>query len=445
MMAFCRTSIVVCSLHLVLAIAVPTQAQPLPGKDNNASASLRCFVIECYRADQSPRARSAQQLVETFVKKHAGYVLRNYAVENDAVAEKRLKQLSRHFNLEQPPVLAYCSATPIVVGDNARTLERDLQHASTLTAYVRTGCPHCDRAKQLLPKLTAEYPALHVRIRDIVADNHAPEELHALARRYGTAATSVPAFHVCNQLLVGFVDDRATGSRLRTALNSWTVVCNPAKSTSSQVGAVVPTIARVPAQFTLASAPDSSPYAAGDRPDSASLGDTQLPLPGDAEMAEPGMTPDEAIDLPVFGPLRVSDIGLPLFTVAVGLVDGFNPCAMWVLLFLLSVLVNLHSRARILLVAGTFVFISAAAYFAFMAAWLSVFRFVGMLRAVQLTLAIVAIGVGLIHIKDFVAFHRGVTLSIPESAKPTIYEYVRRIVTAEHLGGVWSPPRFWRC
>ena len=218
-------------------------------------------------------------------------------------------------------------------------------------------------------------------------------------------------------------------------LNAWTVVRDLPKSTSSQVRDVVPAIARVPAQFRLVSAPDSLLYAAGDRPDSASQGDTQLPLPGDAETAEPSITPDEEIDLPVFGPLRISDVGLPLFTVAVGLVDGFNPCAMWVLLFLLSVLVNLHSRARILLVAGTFVFISAAAYFAFMAAWLNVFRFVGVLRPVQVTLAIVAIGIGLIHIKDFVAFHRGVTLSIPESAKPTIYEYVRRIVTAEHLGG----------
>ena len=119
MMAFPHTAIVVCSLHLVLAIAVPTRAQPLQGKDENTSVSLRCFVVECYRADQSQRAWSAQQLVETFVKTHVGYVLRNYAVENDAAAAKRLKQLCRHFKIEQPPVLAYCGATPIVVGDNA--------------------------------------------------------------------------------------------------------------------------------------------------------------------------------------------------------------------------------------------------------------------------------------------------------------------------------------
>jgi hypothetical protein len=63
------------------------------------------------------------------------------------------------------------------------------------------------------------------------------------------------------------------------------------------------------------------------------------------------------IDVPLFGRLSASSLGLPLFTVAVGLVDGFNPCAMWVLLFLLSILVNLKNRAKILAVAGVFVLV----------------------------------------------------------------------------------------
>ena len=133
--------------------------------------------------------------------------------------------------------------------------------------------------------------------------------------------------------------------------------------------------------------------------------------------------------------MRLSSLGLPLFTIAVGLVDGFNPCAMWVLVFLLSVLVNLHNRWKILAVAGTFVFVSGAFYFAFMAAWISVFQFIGMLRGVQITLGVLAVLVGIVHIKDFFAFKKGFSLSIPESAKPGIYARVRRIVTAESLVG----------
>jgi hypothetical protein len=131
-------------------------------------------------------------------------------------------------------------------------------------------------------------------------------------------------------------------------------------------------------------------------------------------------------------------MGMPVFTLLVGLVDGFNPCAMWVLLFLLSVLVNLRVRWKILAVAGTFVVVSGFAYFAFIAAWLNVLLFVGYLRWVQILLAILAIIVGSIHVKDFFALHRGLTLSIPESAKPGIYARVRSIVMAEHLYGAIS-------
>ena len=131
--------------------------------------------------------------------------------------------------------------------------------------------------------------------------------------------------------------------------------------------------------------------------------------------------------------MNASEVGMPAFTIAIGLVDGFNPCAMWVLLFLLSLLVNLNSRSKMFAIAGVFVLVSGLAYFAFMAAWLNVFVFLGYLRSVQITLGLIGIAVGGIHIKDFFAFKRGISLSIPESAKPGIYERTRRIVTAETM------------
>lgn len=164
----------------------------------------------------------------------------------------------------------------------------------------------------------------------------------------------------------------------------------------------------------------------------------ELPIGEPANEAGDGMPTDQSadtVDLPVFGRLSASAIGMPLFTILIGLVDGFNPCAMWVLVFLLSILVNLRDRRRIFMVAGTFVVISGLAYYAFMAAWLNVFLLVGFIRPIQVLLGVTAIAVGAIHIKDYFAFKRGISLSIPESAKPTIYARVRSIVTAEHPWG----------
>jgi hypothetical protein len=107
---------------------------------------------------------------------------------------------------------------------------------------------------------------------------------------------------------------------------------------------------------------------------------------------------------------------------------------MWMLLFLLSLLVHLRSRARMLLVAGTFVLVSGLAYFAFMAAWLNAYLWLGFSRALQLLVGLLAVGIGAVHLKDALAPGRGPSLAIPERARPGIYARVRRIVRAEDLG-----------
>lgn len=75
--------------------------------------------------------------------------------------------------------------------------------------------------------------------------------------------------------------------------------------------------------------------------------------------------PVDTVETGLFGTLSVERLGLPLFTLTLGLLDGFNPCAMWLLLFLLSLLARLHDRRRMALVAGTFVLLGGAIYYAF--------------------------------------------------------------------------------
>ena len=100
---------------------------------------------------------------------------------------------------------------------------------------------------------------------------------------------------------------------------------------------------------------------------------------------------------------------------------------------MLSVLVNIRDRWKIIAIAGTFVVVSGLAYLAFMAAWLNLFMLIGIARPVQIALGIFAIAIGLINVKDFVAFKRGFSLSIPESSKPGLYRRVREIVNAKYL------------
>ncbi len=139
------------------------------------------------------------------------------------------------------------------------------------------------------------------------------------------------------------------------------------------------------------------------------------------------------VETSLFGTLSVSGLGLPLFTLAMGLLDGFNPCAMWVLLFLLSLLVHLQDRKKMALIAGTFVLVSGTVYYAFMAAWLNVFLLIGISTALRWTLGGMALAIGGLNVKDFFFWKWGFSLTIADSAKPDLYARMRAILTADKL------------
>jgi hypothetical protein len=140
------------------------------------------------------------------------------------------------------------------------------------------------------------------------------------------------------------------------------------------------------------------------------------------------------VELPWIG-TRVSldDVGLPVFTIVLGLLDGFNPCSMWVLVMMISMLAAVGDRRRMVAIAGTFVVVEGIAYLAFMAAWLNLFLLVGISRASEVVLGLVALAAGLVNVKDFFAFGRGLSLSIPATAKPGIVARMHRLLREQRL------------
>ncbi len=137
--------------------------------------------------------------------------------------------------------------------------------------------------------------------------------------------------------------------------------------------------------------------------------------------------------LPFFGKKEIKISSLFIFTVFLGLVDGFNPCAMWVLLILLSILINIKDRKKVLLISGTFVLMSGLVYFIFMAAWLNFFILVENITFLKKAIALVALFVGAVHIKDFFFFKKGITFSIPKSVLPKIFQQIQKILQEKEL------------
>ena len=109
----------------------------------------------------------------------------------------------------------------------------------------------------------------------------------------------------------------------------------------------------------------------------------------------------QGIDLPLIGTTDLNSLSLPVLAIVLGLVDGFNPCAMWVLVYLISLLMNLNDKRRLALITGTFVLASGVLYFLFMTAWLNAFLFLGYVRPVSILIGLVALGGGLFSIKEY--------------------------------------------
>jgi hypothetical protein len=247
--------------------------------------------------------------------------------------------------------------------------------------WART-CPHCIEARPFIEAIPQARPWVKLQTLELTHSLGNVRQYQAMAQALGEEARSVPALLFCGEMHVGWENDGTTGALIRQRLD------------------------------------DCYASAAG-----GTLAPVQAP-------------PSEPIHLPLIGAVDPASLSLPALTLVLAGLDAFNPCAFFVLLFLLSMMAHQPSRGRMLLVGGTFVAVSGLMYLAFMAAWLNVFQLFGHLAWVTLAAGALAVFIGAVNVKDFFAFKRGLTLSIPESRQPDLFRRARAILNAESLAAM---------
>jgi len=150
-----------------------------------------------------------------------------------------------------------------------------------------------------------------------------------------------------------------------------------------------------------------------------------------------GEEPRNTIVLPLIGEIVLADYSLPALAVILGVVDGFNPCAMWVLVYLISLVATLRDRRRIWLIVGSFVLASGILYFLFMTAWLNLFLFVGYIKAVTIVIGLIALGGGILQVREVIETKGAVVCEVTdeESRKKTMTK-VQEIVSSPLTWGI---------
>ena len=243
-----------------------------------------------------------------------------------------------------------------------------------LHVFWSLSCPHCLEALPQLTALAAEHPWLELQTHEITRSAVALERFQAMAEALGETAQAVPTLFYCGQMEVGWSDDPGHIVQLLDRLRA------------CQGGQAI------------------SPSAAG-----------------------------RSISLPLLGSIDLGGLSLPVLTILLAGLDAFNPCAFFVLLFLLSLLTHQRQRSRMLLIGGVFVAFSGLLYFAFMAAWLNVFMVVGNLPWITAAAGLLAVLIGMLNIKDYFAFKQGLSLSISDTRKADLFQRSRRLLQAERL------------
>ena len=107
------------------------------------------------------------------------------------------------------------------------------------------------------------------------------------------------------------------------------------------------------------------------------------------------------INIPIIGELNLKNVSLPIVSILIGLIDGFNPCAMWILLFLISTLIGMKDKKRLWALGLTFLITSSLVYLAFMLSWLSFAKFIGTITWFRMLIAVVALVGAAINLNSY--------------------------------------------
>lgn len=262
------------------------------------------------------------------------------------------------------------------------------QEKNPVKLYLFYGaeCPHCAREKPFLGMLEGKYPELEVVQYEVWHNSENADLFVKLSGKCNVEVSGVPTVFIGEDVITGYDNEAGKGleieSKVVNCINNGCI-------------------------------------------------DTMTKLLGDGNCTQP--VQNTTITVPILGKVDASAISLPMLTAILGLADGFNACAMFVLLILVSILLRTQSRKRMALVAGIFLFMSGLVYFLFMTVWLKAFSFLGNIGVVFLIVGVIALLVGLINIKDFFLFGKGPSLKISDKAKKGIFEKMRDIANAEKL------------
>ncbi|RPF26850.1 thioredoxin family protein [Georgenia muralis] len=261
----------------------------------------------------------------------------------------------------------------------------------TIYYFWGDGCPHCAEAGPFLASLAQTYGATVV---DYEVWNHPEnrEPMAEMAAGFGFEPTGVPLIFLGEEYWVGF-SAQLNGAEIEAAV-----------ATCAERGCLdAREVARAGGPGVL-----DPPAAAGPEP------------------AAPAAT--EVLRLPLLGEVDLGTHSLTVSTALIAVVDGFNPCSLWVLSVLLALTLHSGSRRRTAVIGLTFITVTAAIYGLFITGLFTVLTVVGMSAWLHVLVALVALFFAVVNIKDYFWYRQGLSFTIADERRPGLYRGMRAVL-----------------
>ena len=225
-------------------------------------------------------------------------------------------------------------------------------------------CPHCASEKKLLSELEREYKNIRIYKYEI-SDKSNSDLLDDVAVMFDTKVTGVPFTVIGGKVFKGFKHDDSK-PRFLGAIEYYSE-----NGYKDVVGEYLGNIELPSYEIDTGNNSDDN--------DGSSRVDEYIEDYGNHTLS-------------IFGfKIETKNLALPIVSVLIGFIDGFNPCAMWVLLFLISMLIGMKNKKRMWTLGVTFLFTSALIYLLFMLAWLNVASMLTSIVLFRILIGLVAI------------------------------------------------------
>lgn len=258
-----------------------------------------------------------------------------------------------------------------------------------LYLFHSKSCIHCAQARSYLEEIKDKYKYLEVNMYE-VSEQETLDLLYQVFDKLDYSTNSVPFMVIGSKYFTGFNDN--IGYQIEDTIKYYS---------SFKHKDVVGEILKIVPEFT--------------------------------GVENPNQNLSDKVKIPWLGEIDPKNVSLPIVAITLGLIDGFNPCAMWILLFLITILIGMKDRKKMWILGTTFLVTSALVYLLFMVAWLNITLKMQEVAILRIIIACIALVAGMINIRNYFNTDESGCNVVEDKKRKKIISYVKKITSEKYF------------